>query len=382
MKRHIRLIFLASFLFSLHMALLAYVNSSMLGKFVSANVISISYTLASVLSLVLISLAPKVIRMIGNLKYISIALVLSTVLLFLISNHSGASVVPFFILYFSLNSLVLYGLDIFLEHYSSESKTGNIRGAYLTLGNLGWVIAPMISASIQNKLDFSAIYIVASVVVFLTLLTVNIGQRGFVDRLYKKSHFADGLHILRKNKSLRKITLLNLILQSYFVVMVIYSPVYLTTVIGFSWKTMGLILAFMLSAFVIFPYPAGKLADKFGEKGLMYGSLVFMFITTIAFANLGQSSAILYASVLFMTRIGASILETVCDSAFFKRVSDSDSSVIGTYRMMMPVAYTIGPLIAGLIFDLYSYKVLFISIGVVMLASTTIATGIKNLRKS
>lgn len=164
--------------------------------------------------------------------------------------------------------------------------------------------------------------------------------------------------------------------------MVIYSPVYLTSVIGFSWKTLGFILAVMLSAFVIFPYPTGKLADKFGEKGLMYSALVIMAIATIIFANLGQASAILYASVLFMTRIGASVLETVCDSAFFKRVSDSDSSVISTYRMMMPVAYTVGPLIAGLIFALYSYKILFMCIGVIMSLAITIALGIRKPRKS
>jgi len=382
MKKHIRLIFLASFLFSLHMALLAYVNSSMLAKYVSANVISLSYTISSILALIFVSFAPKIVRMIGNIKYVSLVLVLSSVLLFLISNHTGFSVIPFFILYFSLNSLVLYGLDIFLEHYSSESKTGNIRGAYLTLGNIGWVIAPLISSFIQTKLNFSAIYVVASFVVLLTLFVVIIGQRGFVDRLYKKSHFADGLHILRKNKSLRKITILNFLLQLYFVVMVIYSPVYLTSVIGFSWKTLGFILAVMLSAFVIFPYPAGKLADKFGEKGLMYSALVIMSIATIIFANLGQSSPILYASILFMTRIGASILETVCDSAFFKRVSDSDSSVISTYRMMMPVAYTVAPLIAGLVFALYSYKILFICIGVVMAFAIAIALGIKKPRKA
>jgi MFS family permease len=49
--------------------------------------------------------------------------------------------------------------------------------------------------------------------------------------------------------------------------------------------------------------------------------------------------------------------------------------------MMMPVAYTVGPLIAGLIFALYSYKILFICIGVVMAFAITIALGIKKPRK-
>ncbi|MEK7227979.1 MAG: hypothetical protein AAB681_01325 [Patescibacteria group bacterium] len=103
MKRHIRLIFLASFFFSLHMALLAYVNSSMLGQFASRSLISITYTLSAVLSLVLVSVAPNIIRRIGNMKYVGLSLIGSALLLYLISTHSGLSIVPFFIVYFALN---------------------------------------------------------------------------------------------------------------------------------------------------------------------------------------------------------------------------------------------------------------------------------------
>lgn len=380
MKRHIRLVFLASFFFSLHMALLAYVNSSMLGEFASGSLISITYTLASILSLVFVSVAPRIINRFGNLKYTSGALILSASLLYLISTKSGLSILPFFILYFSLNSVVLYGLDLFLEHYSIESKTGNIRGAYLTLGNIGWVSAPIISSALETRFGFSSIYILASFVVIITFLVITWGQRGFVDRVYKKSHFLDGLHVLRRNKPLRKITFLNFILQLYFVVMVIYSPVYLTSVIGFSWKTLGIILSIMLLPFVIFPYPTGHLADKFGEKSLMYIGLTVMGTATILFANLSSSGVILYATVLFMTRAGASILETVCDSAFFKRVTDRDSSVIGVYRNMMPMAYTVGPSIAGLIFGLYSYKILFTALGVIILIASFYSIRIKDIK--
>ena len=362
------------------MALLAYVNSSMLGQFASRSLISITYTLSAVLSLVLVSVAPNIIRRIGNMKYVGLSLIGSALLLYLISTHSGLSIVPFFIVYFALNSVILYGLDLFLEHYSIESKTGNIRGTYLTLGNIGWVAAPIISSFVQTSFGFSFVYVAAAFAVIATSIVVFWGQRGFVDRVYRKSHFVDGLHILRKNKVLRRLTLLNFLLQTYFVVMVIYSPVYLTEVVGFSWKTLGIILSVMLLPFVVFPYPTGRLADKIGEKHLMYLGLSIMAVATIIFANLGIVSAVIYALVLFITRVGASILETVCDSAFFKRVTDADSAVISTYRTMMPVAYTVGPLIAGLIFAIYSYKTLFMIIGTVMALAMITVYRIKNIQ--
>lgn len=379
--RHIRFIFLASFFFSLHMALLAYLNSSMLSQFVSQGVLSIVYTIASILSLVLVSLAPSIVRVVGALRYIVGTLVLSAILLYLISTHTGLSIVPFFILYFALNSVVLYGLDLFIEHYSSESNTGNIRGTYLTLANIGWVAAPMISTSLQSSFGFSIIYLVAGFAVLVSLLILFFSQRGFIDKAYKKSSLKTGLQILKKNKTLRTITLLNFLLQFFFVVMVIYSPVYLTTVIGFSWKALGILLTAMLLPFVIFPYPSGRLADKyFGEKELMYVSLFIIGGATIVFANLGTATLVIYALTLFATRIGASVLETMCESAFFKHVTDEDSSVISVYRNMMPVAYTIGPLIAGTIFALSSYYMLFTLLGGLMIFSIIFVTQIKDTK--
>jgi MFS family permease len=379
--RHIRFIFLASFFFSLHMALLAYVNSSMLAEFASPNLISLTYVLASILSLILVTIAPQIIRAIGNVKYVVFSLLGSATLLYLISTHSGSKIIPLFIAYFSLNSVVLYGLDLFLEHYSSESQTGNIRGLYLTLGNIGWVVAPLISGTLQTNFGFPVIYLVAGISVATTLLVIFFSQRGFVDKAYPRSHMIDGLKALLKNRDLRKIAFLNFLLQFFFVIMVIYSPVYLTSIIGFSWKTLGVLLSIMLLPFVLFPYPSGYIADKYlGEKELMIGALILMGLATIYFAQIGYGSVAVYAFVLFLTRMGASVFETMCESAFFKRVTDEDSSVISAYRNMMPVAYIVGPLIGAAIFTLTSYQTLFTILGGLMLLASIYTLRLKDTK--
>jgi predicted MFS family arabinose efflux permease len=353
----------------------------MLGTFASANLISAVYVAASILSLILVTIAPHIVRTIGNFKYVALSLLASSTLLYLISKNSGSKIVPLFILYFSLNSLVLYGLDLFLEHYSKESQTGNIRGLYLTLGNIGWVVAPIISGTLETKFGFPIIYLVAAISVAITLCVVFFSQRGFVDKIYPRTHFIDGMKMLLQNKDLRKITFLNFLLQFFFVIMVIYSPVYLTSVIGFSWKTLGIILSIMLIPFVVFPFPSGYIADKFlGEKELMFGALILMGGATIYFTTLGHSSFLIYAGILFLTRMGASIFETMCDSTFFKRVTDADSAVISTYRNMMPMAYVVGPLIGAAVFNLTSYTTLFICLGILMIVSSLYVLRIKDTK--
>ncbi|MBP6858005.1 MAG: MFS transporter [Candidatus Pacebacteria bacterium] len=379
--RHIRFIFLAAFFFALHMALIAYVNSSMLGQFASSNLVSITYAIASILSLIFVMIAPQIVRIIGNFKYITIALLASSVLLFFISNNSSPSVILLFVLYFSLNSVVLYGLDIFLEHYSLESSTGNIRGLYLTLGNMGWVLGPIASGALEAKFGFPVIYLIASLSVATTLFIIYFSQKGFVDRIYDRSHLSDSLKILKSNKDLRTITILNFLLQLFFVIMVIYSPVYLVSIIGFSWKVLGLLLSIMLLPFIIFPYPAGYIADKYiGEKELLYGSLILMGLSTIFFSQIGAGGFAIYAVALFLTRVGASIMEAMSDSSFFKRVNDEDSSVISVYRNMMPVAYIIGPLIGALVLSVTSYQTLFILLGICMLLASFLVLRLKDTK--
>ena len=379
--KHLRSIFLATFFFSLHLALLAYVNSSMLGTFASPAIISATYILASILSVVLLTISPQIIRAIGNVKYVLISLASTAVLLYLISTHSGAKIIPLFIVYFSLNSIVLYGLDIFLEHYSKENQTGDIRGIFLTMGSIGWVIAPLISGWLQTSFGFPVLYLIAVIPVIITLIVVFFSQRGFVDRAYPREHFVDGLKALLGNKDLRRITFLNFLLQFFFVIMVIYSPIYLISVIGFSWKALGVMLSIMLLPFVIFQYPSGYIADKYlGEKELIVGSLILMGISTIYFAGLGQADFAIYAIILFLTRMGASILQTMVDSTFFKRVTDADSSIISTYRNMMPVAYIIGPLIGSAILNLTSYQTLFSFLGGLMIIASIYALRLRDTK--
>lgn len=352
------------------MALLAYVNSSMLSQFASARIVSVVYTLASILSIVMVIGAPRVLRTVGNRKAVTWILATSALLLLGLGLVSGKAALLLFVLYFSLNAVVLYGLDIFLEHYSKEQETGNIRGLYLSLGNIGWVIAPTLSGILETGFGFQAVYLVAALVVTTTLGIIWYTQRSFVDREYNKSHFDDGFKTLRTNKNIRTITVLNLILQLFFVMMVIYSPLYLTTVVGFSWKTLGILLSIMLLPFVLFPYPIGRIADKYiGEKELLVGGFLVAAAATLFFAQVTTTSFLFFAVVLFTSRVGASIVEVMCESYFFKQVTDSDSSIISIYRNMLPVAYTIGPLFGALLFTLGSYTLVFsITAGILVCA--------------
>jgi MFS family permease len=378
--KKLRPIFLASFFFSIHTAFLAYINSSMLGQFGSESMVSAIYTIASALSLLLVFSSAHIVRKLGVVRLSIMALITSAFLLLLLGSATTAKyvIVPIFMLYFSLNSIIYYVFDLFIEHYSAEHNTGNVRGLYLTLNNAGWVVSPIVVGYLTSVHGFGMAYVVAACAVLCCFVVILASQHKFKDRPYKKEKLSTVFAALRKNHVLRRIISINFVLNFFFVWMVIYTPLYLSSVIGFDWKTIGILFSIMLLPFVLFQYASGKIADHLGEKWLIVVGLFIMGVATLLFPYLGAGSFISYALVLFLTRVGASIVEVCSDSYFFKHVTDQDTTVISVYRNMSPVAYIIGPMLGALVLALTTYTTLFLGLAIILFAATLYTFRLRN----
>ena len=328
-------IFLIGFFFSAHLSLLAYINSTMLSFFVEDKWVSIIFIISSALSLALVFVIPKLIKKMGNSRFTTITLTLSIILLFLIGNYSNINlIIPIFILYYAFTNIISYSIDIFIEHYSKKGVIGNIRGLYLTLTSLGWVIMPFISGILTTDYSYKIVYIIASLLLIITIFILVISQRNFKDSIYHDYNGSEIFKELKNMPEIRRIITLNFLLQFYFSWMVIYLPLYLKTFIGFNNFQLGTIFSIMLLPFVLFEYPAGKIADKIknGEKIIIIIGLITMGFSTILFSLITIKSLLIYSSILFITRIGASIFQVSNDSYFFKRIDDKQTGLIGLDR--------------------------------------------------
>lgn len=362
--RHLRPIFFAAFLFSVHLALLTYLNSTMLEQFGDATLTSVIYTLAAALSFLLLVGVPHMIRVLGLARTAFITLLASAAFLAMISIGGGGYLgMGYFIAYFALNAVVVYLFDLFVEHYSSTNSVGRTRGLYLMIQNLGWVIAPFASGLLITTYSIQMVYTIAAILVVGVLYIIGTSQRDFVDREYTHTSIRTAFLMLRDRPELRRAMSINLILQLFYAWMVVYSPIYLSN-LGFDWKTIGLILSIMLIPFVIFQYPAGRLTDRIGEPRLIRAGFVIAGIATVVFGLLHEQSWWVYAAILFATRTGASIIEVATDSFFFRHITDGDAQVVGLYRTMLPMAYIIGPIAGAGVLVFASMKALFVILGV------------------
>ena len=155
--------------------------------------------------------------------------------------------------------------------------------------------------------------------------------------------------------------------------MTIYTPIYLHETIGFDWKILGVIFSIMLLPYVLFEMPLGKITDKFGgEKEILIVGLVIMAVSVIIMPLITVASIPLWIGVLFLSRIGASFVESMSEIYFFRKISPTNTNAIELFRDSDPLAYIIAPLSASIILIFVSIDQLYFVLGAVMLVAIII----------
>jgi MFS family permease len=294
-----------------------------------------------------------------------------------LTNTKGIAI-GLFVLWLVTNSLIVVSLDTLLEDYSENESVGSIRGAYLTTVNIAWVFSPLISGAITRTIGYSGIYALGAFLVCVALAIVVIRFRTFRDPIYTTPSALVAVKDVFKNKNLLLIFAANFLLQAFYVVMVIYMPLYLHETLGYSWSTIGWVFAIMLTPFVLFQFPLGKLADAIGEKKILYVGFAIIAVATIVSGVLGITLPLAWAAVLFATRAGASSIEVMTESYFFKHVSGANPSIISAFRTLSPLAYIIIPALISVCAFTAVPSTLFLVTGICLLLGFLIIAKLKD----
>ncbi|HDQ22611.1 MAG TPA: MFS transporter [Candidatus Uhrbacteria bacterium] len=382
-KKKIVKLTLAAFIFALALAQIAYVQSTFLNQFFNLGTVSFIFFIAYIITFIVMNLYPNIIARFNNLNtaVTVFALEIFSLLIFILTSQPIAIFLAF-ILYVICINILFINFDVFLEAHTSNVKTGRIRGAYFTIYNIGWVISPFISGQILDKLGFNWIF---SLVIILTLPIIFILITTFKD--FKNSYDHQRFSVKKTLKELlgqpdlKKIFYLAFLLQVFYATMVIYTPIYLNQTIGLVWDQIGIIFSIMLLPFILIQYPAGYIADKYlGEKELLTTGLIITAIASILIFYTNTTNILIWALILFFSRIGASLIEIMRDSYFFKKVDVEDLSLINSFRSTMPLAYIFTPLIMGWVLHFWPIHYIFLILSLIMLTGLYSAITFKDTK--
>ncbi|MBI5004567.1 MAG: MFS transporter [Candidatus Lloydbacteria bacterium] len=379
----LRAVYVSSFLFAFHAALLAYIESSFLGTFLNDTLVGTVFALGSVASIVGLIAMPSLLNRYGNYRIIFSLILVEIISLAILASMKNPVwfLVPVFIVHLSIFPIALFSMDIFLESNTKNETTGKIRGVYLTAQNAAWLAPPLIAGLILTDGDYWKIFASAGVILFPVLVIIFEKFNDFRDPPYAHIPLIGTLREIWTRKDIYRIFMSNLLLSFFFSWMVIYTPLYLHKYMGMAWGDIGIIFTIMLVPFVLFGIPSGSLSDtRFGEKEMLSLGFLLMAITTGLLTFVTSKSVLLWAALLFMTRIGATLVQTMNESYFFKQINASDAAIISVFRYTHPLGYLLGPLAASALLAFIDFRFMFLILGIIVLYGLRYSLTIKDTK--
>ncbi len=364
-RRAIRRIHLLIFLYSFSIAVTAYIQSSYVELVAGKDSIESIFIVSNIAAIAAMILLPLLVLRVGKRKgftLMAVVMLISAVALSL--TVSPVVGVIAFVLFIISEWTVLLGFDVALEQYSSNAKTGRVRGSYLTIMNCGWVLAPIAMGVIGDRFGVPWVFAASAAVLLPMALLFPTMFKASDDRTFHHhGQLVTAVRNILEHDGLWKVTLVAFALQFFYAWMVIYAPLYLHESLGFSWGTIGWMFSIMLVPFVLTEFPAGYIADRWlGEKELLTLGFAVMAISSVYF-GWAATSVIGITAALFFSRVGASIVESMRDTYFYKHVDSDDIAIISVFHMVWLLPYIIAPLIGTIMLKTIGYPDLFIVLG-------------------
>ena len=358
-----------SFLFGFAEALLIYVTSDYFSQQLGSHNVSAFYFIIYIVALIGLLNMHKLVKIMGKSGAFFLFFLLQIYLLFaLIFTKQPIFGAVLMMLYIIVNYFAWTVLDVVIEQYSEDKKSGRIRGLHLMILNAGFLIGPFLSAKILAVFGFNGLFVASLALNCLVLIVSLIGLRGVNGRFRGQLTVRDiGMKVLT-NKNVLNIYMVSLALEAFYALMIVYTPLYLLGR-GFSWEQIGLIFTVMLIPFVVLEYPIGILADeKFGEKEMIIGGLLIMAFSSLAIFFVSSNSIFVWAAILLLTRVGAASVETLRDSYFYKKIDGRDVDLISFFRTTRAVAYLLATGLSAMLLIIAPMKYIFLLIaGMVLL---------------
>jgi MFS family permease len=275
-------------------------------------------------------------------------------LLFMGGTPSIPAVFCLFILQQILINTIFVSISIALGEVTRRSESGSVRGVYLTILSTGVLVAAFFSGIIFSVGSYAGVYLMSALLLVPVIYLTHRFFHSIEEPHYKNISFRESLASISKRKDIKRIMYIQFVLETFFAVMVVYMTPYLAESSGIERSdVLSFIMPIALLPFVIFPYELGILADKkYGEKEILISGLVIALFFTMLIPFVVSSSLVVWALILLGTRIGASFIEEMSSTYFYKKVHPDEAGVITLFNVgTRSAALIIVPLIAFVLFS-------------------------------
>lgn len=360
----------ANFVARYHNYLIGLVISSFLAGFMSEEALGWVISGASAVAALSLVAMPTAFDRSGTKRVLVILALLEISVIFGLTLAEDAMTAAFL---FALQGICAYnmflGLDILLQAHTTDGrKIGHARGIFLVLANAAILAASFSVSFILTDHNYRDVFLIAAAaVVPFTLLAMSLPSISRVPGTH-----ASFKHTFRE--IVRRVSVLptmsaHFLLLMFFAWNIYYLPLYLYQHIGFSWRDVGIIFGISILPYLIIEYPVGLIADDFlGEKEMAFLGYLIMIAGTALFSFIPSASFPWWVGAVILASVGGAMVEASTETHFFKHVTVTDTDMIGSFRMLRPLAAIIAPIIASLALLFVPFQYLFLIFAAVLCA--------------
>lgn len=356
-----------TFLLGFQLSLTAYILSSFIQELTGIENIGVFFLIAYGASFYILINLHHLIKKYGKSKIFLLFLVIKFLALLAIAIYAESMTAVVFAIWFLVSDAVSWvTLDIMIESFSQDKTTGVVRGLHITLMNVGFLFGPFLATWTVHHLGFGFVFLATALVNLAAMIILFLKYRNVNHEVKRDVSALAVLSKMMKRKDLMRIYYASFMLGLFYAVMAVYTPLYLLS-IGFSWLDIGKIITVMIIPFVILEIPLGIIADeKTGEKEWLIIGVLFLSIATGAMSFYSEPNILIWMGILFATRIGASIMEVMRDTYFYKKIGPEDVDFIDFFRTTKSTSYIFGMTLFSLFLIFFPLKMVFIMLAILV----------------
>jgi len=349
---------------ALHQFIPHFILSKFLSNYFETMYVSIIFIIIGITSVLTANYFSWLLKKYSNYKTLLTLCLMQILITFILPFVGNINLFLFSIIFIShvvFTSLIWSCVSIFLDEFSPTNKTGVVRGLSLAIYNFGLIISPFLAAKLFTNYDYFGIFIMSSLMILPIIFLSHKYLRMIKEPNYKHKSLWMAIKQINGNKDLHGVFISYGILCSFYAIMNIYFVLYLINEIRIPVNTyLGVITPIFSLPFILFPYEIGKLSDEvLGEKKLMiFGmSMVSIVLLSIYFFNINTSSVLIWATILFVSRIGAAINEIENYTYFYKKINPENSDLIYLFENMKYIALIFVSTLGLIVIDLFKFPI-------------------------
>lgn len=340
-------------------------------KFLSPEGVGALYTIGSALGVFAFLFFSHALKIAGNLRLTLVLAIIEGLSLLVLgfTSHPPTAIVAF-VTFLMTAPLMYLNIDIFSETLigNQENTTGTKRGIALGIMSIASVLGTLAMGVLVDGTDnLELVYYLAAAMLVPFIIVLFFAFKDFRDPKYDIFKVRTSLRTMWLKSDIRNVMFAHFLLQIFFAWTVIYFPLYMYSELGLTWDKIGYITAFAISAYIFVEWPTGIIADKWlGEKELMAIGFLVLAITASWMSFMTTIAILPWMVLLFMTRVGAALVEATTEVYFFKHTKGDDADTISFFRLLRPLASVVGALLGSVCLLYLPFNLIFVVLGFVM----------------